>query len=123
MPVNLDPGQLTTPNVGSIGRTKYFPIEIFCTNMRPNTTYDAYFDGVLVNAFCKPWGGDLGAALTSDDNGRLMVLFLFSIQYYQQFLMVQNVDKNTVNASKVFELRSPTGTSSITYIPMVLKTT
>lgn len=122
MPVNLNSEQLTTPNVGSIGRTKYFPMEIFCTNMKPNTTYDAYFDGVLVNAFCKPWGGDLGASLTSDVNGRLMILFLFSIQYYQQFLMVQTSDKNMISASKVFELRSPTGSSSITYIPMVLKT-
>jgi hypothetical protein len=78
--------QLTTPAIGT-PRTKYFPIELYCTNMLPNTTYDAYMDGQLVNAFCKPFGGKLGSSLTSGSNGKLTFQLHIGVTYNQDFLV------------------------------------
>ena len=43
--------------------------------MKPSTTVQAYFDGEDVNEFCRPQGGVLGAALTTDANGTLVGIF------------------------------------------------
>src|SRR5262249_38054428 len=98
-------------------------IEILCTNMRPNTTYHAYYDGVLVDAFCKVYGKNLGDPLTSDPFGKMMIFFMVSVQYKQQFLSVDKTNNdNTVLAQKAFELRTANGNEvSVTYLPMFLR--
>ena len=122
MPVATpSPASLTTPAT-TFPRTKYFPIELYLANMLPNTTYDAYVDGQLVNAFCRPFGGNLGSPLTSDVNGRLIVQYQVAVPYNQQFI-VNPVASNTnlVSAQKIISFVDPFGKTSSTVLPFILK--
>lgn len=122
----ISSAQLTTPAT-KLGRTKYHPVELYCTNMIPGTQYNAYYDGVLVNAFCKPFGGNLGDNLLSSAQGKLTILFLMSISYNPKYLVVptntNNSNSNIYVQNKQFQLIDAFGRSSITYIPTVLKAT
>lgn len=121
MVFNIDSAQLTT-QITRVDKTKYFPVEIACANMKPNVTYHAYYDGILVDAFCKSYGKNLGDPLTSDANGKLMIQFHLAVQYKQQYLAVQSPDNNNIQIAKAFELRTAdNAVSSITYLQMFLK--
>lgn len=110
-----------TTQVTKVDKTKYFPVELYCTNMVPGTKYNVFYDGINVNGFCKPFGGNLGDSLISDQTGRLIVLFLVSMQYKTQYLVAQTPNANILSITKKIELVNAQGTSSITYLPLVLK--
>ena len=116
----IDSNQLTT-QATSIQRVKYFPVELFCTNMMPNSPYDIYVDDVLVNDFCKPYGGNLGDDLISDANGKLRIQWMFSINYNQNYLSNQNNSTGVVNSTKTIRFVDPHGRESLTYMPILMK--
>jgi hypothetical protein len=120
MVLAISADQLTSASRG-LSKTKYFPIELFCSNMLPNTNYDVFYDGIQVNEFCKPFGGNLGDALTSSSDGKLTTIFFLSVQYNQQYLSGTNSMDKLIKSKKVIEFRSPQGVSSITYLPMLIK--
>lgn len=121
MAISPTAAQLTT-QANSINRTKYFPIEFYCTNMLPNTTYNAYIDGILINAFCKPFGGKMGSPLTSDGTGKLLVVYMFSIPYVQSFLVNPNVpNNNLIQFSKTVTFVDPFNRSSTVQFPFCVK--
>lgn len=53
------------------------PINIvfICDNLKPNTQVDCFFDGLVVNAFVTPAGGNLGDPVVSDWNGSAVGIF------------------------------------------------
>jgi hypothetical protein len=114
--------QLTTP-ANSTPRTKYFPLELNCANMLPNTTYDAYMDGQLVNAFCKPFGGILGGPLTSNAGGRLTFQLMLSVIYKQQYLVNPGGGSGAVSvaSAKTLVLIDPFNNSSTFNLPISLQ--
>lgn len=118
-----DPAVLTT-RINSVTRTKYIPLEIHAISLMNNASYQVYYNGDLVNAFCKPFGGNLGAPLISDVNGKLTFLFMMAIPYNQKYL----VNNASVGAgtqlsqvTSTLELVAPNGNRSINYIPLTLK--
>jgi hypothetical protein len=114
--------QLTTPQTSNISRTKYFPIEVSCSNMFPNTTYDAYADGQIINAFVKPFGGVLGGPLTANSSGKLTFQYHVGIPYNQSYLVNPNVSNtNLVESSITLTLVDPYNRSSTKTIPLLFK--
>lgn len=120
MVLALSSTQLTSPAT-AIGKIKYFPVELSCSNMLPSSPHDVYFEGVQVNAFCKPFGGNLGDPIISNEMGQLHILFLMSVQYNQQYLVSHTTQDNLVSMKKTLEFRDSTGQSSVSYIPMMIK--
>ena len=117
----VQPSALTT-QATSIARVKYFPIEVYCANMIPNTTYDAYVNGQLVNAFCKPYAGKLINTLTSNAQGKLRFQYMMSVAYNQNFLVPPVVNSNIINATQSINLVDPFGRSSTYKLPVMLRT-
>lgn len=120
-----DSNSLTTPIKG-VTRVKYFPLEITSLGLLPSTNYSVYYNGTLVNSFCKPFGGNLGQQLISNSNGQLLFLFLMAIPYNQTYLVNNNqstsangVTLSTTNAS--LQLKDPNGNVTTTYLPINLK--
>ena len=89
--------------------------------MMPNTTYNVYVDGQLVNAFCKPYGGKLGSPLTSDATGKLRAQFMFSVQYLQKYLVNPKANNNLISSSKTITFIDPYNQSSTASIPLLMK--
>ena len=120
-----DPAVLTT-QVSSLQRVKYIPLEIHAVSLLPSASYKIYYNGILVNDFCKPYGGDLGAPLVSDVYGKLSFLFLMSISYNQSYLVNNTPVPNDTNPqlsniTATLELEAPNGNRSVNYIPISLK--
>lgn len=86
----------TTTPATTIPRQKYFPIEVYCAGMLPNTTYDLYLDGNLWNNYCKPYGGNLGAPLTSGSNGKLIIQMHVKVSYVQNYLAKPTLPNNSI---------------------------
>lgn len=106
----------------SIQRIRYFPVELYCANMMPNTKYNVFMDGQQVNDFCKPFGGTLGDDIIADNNGRITVQLMLGIAYNQSFLVNQTVDETgLVSTAKTVTFVDPHGRESVTYLPIVLK--
>lgn len=116
----VSPSALTV-QANQIVRTKYFPIEFYLANMLPNTAYDAYIDGQLVNAFCKPFGGLLGDPLKSDSTGKLRVQLHYSVQFSQQFLTTPNLNNKLIESSKTITFVDPFNRKSTANIPFLIK--
>lgn len=114
---------LLTTATKKVTKTKCFPVELYCTNMKPDTKYDFYCDGVLMNAFCKPFGKNLGDQIISDPNGKVQVLFLFNIEYNENFIINKVVEDGLLTKSRVLEFVSPSGGSSKTYMPVIMNPT
>lgn len=120
--ISQSPGQLTTQVTSNLSRVKYFPIELYCTNMVPNTNYDAYINGNPVNAFCKPYGGTLGTQLQSDATGKLRMQYMHSVQYTQQFLVNPKASNtNLIQSTLSITLIDPFNNSSTAKIPLLMK--
>lgn len=120
MPNSTSPA-LTTPT-STINRVKYFPIELHCTNMIPSTVYDAYANGVLINAFCKPYGGVLGAPLKSTVGGKLTFQYHAAVPYRQTYLVNPPTSNNaTVSTAITINLVDPFNNSSTVSIPLLFK--
>ena len=115
---------LTTPNSGTVPKVKYFPVELYCTNMLPNTTYTASVDGINIGPYCKPYGKDLGAALVSDATGKLRAQYMMSINYQTNYLVSPGSSSNNslLFSSKTIQFTDPLGRISQTYLPVILKT-
>lgn len=113
---------LVTP-AQKIQKSRYFSIELQCVDMIPNTTYDMYVDGVLMNAFCKPYGKNLGDPMIAGQDGKLLVQYHMSIQYNQQYLMTKADTNGYLAKTQQIEFRDPSGKSSITYLPIRMKAT
>lgn len=120
--MTLDANALTT-SAKSIKKVRCFPIELSCSDMTINTQYDVYMDGIKINAFCKPYGKNLGDPIISDMNGKAMVLLLLDIQYDANYLTAQNTNNGYYTQSKIIEFRDPTGRSSRIQLPINLKVT
>jgi hypothetical protein len=106
------PSQLTT-QATSIQKVKYFPIELYCANMLPNTTYDAYLGTQLINSYCKPYGKTLGAPLTSDATGKLRMQYMHSVPYNQSYLVNPSVQvSNLISSNPTISLVDPFGNRS-----------
>jgi hypothetical protein len=119
---SLDPNALTM-NTKRIRKTRCFPIELSCSDMPINTQYDVYMDGVKINAFCKPYGKNLGGDIISDANGKIMVLLLLDIPYDANYLTTQNTTEGYYTQAKIIEFRDPSGKSSKLQLPINLKVT
>lgn len=120
MIISVTSSNLTIPAT-RIEKVRYFPIELRCVGMFPNTTYDFYVDGVLMNAFCKPFGKNLGAPMIAGQDGTLLVQYHMSLAYNQQYLQNKVDENGYVAQNKMFEFRDPNGNSSVTYYPVRLK--
>ncbi len=114
------PSELTTP-VSVIQKTKYFPAEIFVANMLPNTVYDAYVGGQLVNAFCKPWGGNLGSPIKSDQTGKVRFQYMMSVNFNRQFHMPPTANNALIESTVTITLIDPFNRSSSANIPVLFK--
>jgi hypothetical protein len=108
-----------------IKKVRYFSVEIYTAGMLPETQYDFYVDGVLSNAFCRPFGKNLGAPLVSGKDGKLLVQYHMSIPYDQQFLTakVDAEESGYMAKSNMFEFVDPLGNRSQTYYPIRIKVT
>ena len=113
-------GSLTT-QATSIQRVKYFPIELYCANMIPNTTYTAYVNGQNVNQFCKPYGGKLGAPLTSNAAGKLRLQYMMSVAYNQNFLVPPALNTNMIQTTQTITFVDPFNKSSTANLPLFLR--
>ncbi len=112
---------LSTPAV-SIPRVKYFPIELACAGMLPNTVYDIYLDGTPYNAYCKPFGGNLGSPLKSTAQGKLLIQMHVRVRYTQQMLVSHSLtDTNIMTKVHTVTLIDPFNNSSVQTIPITLK--
>lgn len=121
MPVSTTTSSLTS-QATSVAKVKYFPIEIYCANLLPNTTYDAYANNQLINSFCKPWGGKLGSPLTANSSGKLLFQYMTSVQYEQTYLVNPSVaNNNLINTAITFSLVDPFNRASTISIPFILK--
>jgi hypothetical protein len=120
----LDPNGLTTPTQ-TIARVKYFPIEVTAVSLLPSTHYTAIYNGVVVNAFCKPFGGVLGQQLISNPTGQLLFQFLMGVPYNQTYLVNNGTTtQNGISLSttvSTLQLQDPNGNLSTTYLPINLK--
>jgi hypothetical protein len=116
---------LSTTNLtnltSNISKTKYFSIEIMCVDMQPNTQYDIYADGIKVNAFCKPFGGNLGDALIGGPDGKLLIQYHMQIQYNNRYLSINPDSDGYMQRNCQIQLVDPNGRSSYTYIPIRMK--
>lgn len=123
MSFNLDASLLTSPTQ-NIVKTKYFPVEISCSSMLPSTTYSVYYDGILVNSFCKPFGKNLGDPIISDATGKLKLQFHMAIQYNQKYLIAPGTStksSNILQQNKILQFVSVNGASFLVHIPLVIK--
>jgi len=111
---------LTTPT-SQITKTRYFSIEITCAGMVPQTQYNAYVDGVLVNAFCKPFGGNLGDPLIAGTNGQLVLQYLMGVPYNQKYVTTPTSTTDLINKPLMITFVDPKGRASTTYLPVILK--
>jgi len=111
---------LTNP-LSKIAKTRYFSVELQCMDMIPNTQYDMYVDGIKMNAFCKPFGGNLGDPLIAGLNGKLLIQYHMAIPYNNQYLTVKPDEKGYKAKNQMIELRDPNGISSFTYLPIRMK--
>ena len=105
-----------------IQKVRYFSIELVVASMQPLTTYNMFVDGVLMNAFCKPYGKVLGAPMISDANGKLVVQYHMNIPYNQTYLTAKN-DGGTgyISKTKQIQFVDPNGSTATTYIPVRIK--
>lgn len=122
MPISVSSDALTTPATNII-KTQYFNVELRCVNMVPNTQYDAYVDGAKVNAFCKPFGGNLGDPLLSGPDGTLVLQYHMGISYVQKYVTKPNtpLQPQLVNKPKMITFVDPKGRMSTTYLPVTMK--
>lgn len=119
--INATAADLTTPAT-SIPRTKYFPFELYCVGMIPNTVYDIYLDGILWNAYCKPFGGNLGSPLKAGANGKIKIQMHVAVKYSQQYLVKPNTSNtNIMTKTHTVTLIDPFNNSSTMTIPIQLK--
>jgi len=121
MIVILQSSDALTVQASAIQKTKYFPVELHCIDMLPETAYDMYVDGVLQNAFCRPFGGDLGDPLLAGKDGKLTVQWLMAIPYQTQYTTVKPDVSGFLSKSQIIEFRDPNGLSSFTHLPIRLK--
>ncbi len=120
MVLSITASTLTTP-AQRIEKVSYFSIELQCTGMIPNTKYDFYDDGILKNDFCKPFGGNLGEPLISEQTGKLMIQYHMAIPYNQKYLTNKVDESGYMSKTQKLELIDPNGNSSVTYMPVRIK--
>lgn len=112
---------LTTP-ASSFPRQKYFGIPFYAAGCLPNTTYDAYLDGTLWNAFCRPQGGVLGSPLISGQNGKIIFTMHLQVKYLQSYLVPPlQSNSNILIKTHTVQLIDPFNNSSTISIPITLK--
>lgn len=117
----VDPAQLNI-QAQNIVKTKYFPIELSCSNMIPNAQYNAFVGSTNVNDLCKPYGGKLGQQIVASATGKVIFQFMVAVQYNQQYLVNPIADENSlVNGSLILTLIDPFNRSSTVNIPVLLK--
>ncbi|HYT43391.1 MAG TPA: hypothetical protein VEP90_13720 [Methylomirabilota bacterium] len=111
-----------TSATSKVQKVRYFSIEVVATSMKPLTQYNMFVDGVLMNAFCKPFGLPLGAPMVADSTGKLIVQYHMSIPYNQTYLTAK-VDKGIgyILKTKQIQFVDPNGTTATTYIPVRIK--
>jgi hypothetical protein len=110
-----------TTQAKSINRVKYFPIEVYCANMLPNTTYDVYLGTQNVDAFCKPYGQKLGAPVTSDAGGKLRMQYMHSVPYNQVFLVNPSPGtSNLISSTPTLTFVDPFGNRSSTQLNILM---
>ena len=110
-----------TTQTNKIAKTRYFSVELQCVGMIPLTTYDVNVDSVLMNAFMKPYGKNLGDPCTSDAGGRLLVQYHMSIPYNQSFLVTSQDSNGYMAKTKQIVFVDPNGVQSVTYLPIRTK--
>jgi hypothetical protein len=115
-------GLLTTP-ASKVVKTKCYPMEIFGTGLSPNTKYDLHYDGINMNAFCKPYGKNLGDQIMSDEQGQCKVLFLMNIEYNLSYITNTKTDNTIINRKKIIELINPNGGTSTSTVNIISKPT
>lgn len=111
---------LSTPTT-QVTRIKYFTIPIYLANMLPNVTYTATVNGTNIGPWCKPEGGVLGGPLTSDVTGKLRLTYMMSIPYNKTYLTNPRINIGILNQQKTIVFTDPLGGTSISYLPITLK--
>lgn len=106
-----------------IKKVRYFSVELQCVNMLPNTQYSFYVDGVMMDAFCRPFGKNLGDPMIAGEDGKLLVQYHMGIPFDQQYLTSKVDESGYMAKTKMFEFRDPSGNASVTYYPIRLKVT
>jgi hypothetical protein len=120
MVLSVTDSTLTTA-AQKITKVRYFPVEIQATSMRPLATYDFFVDGVNMNAFVKPFGGDLGDPITADLNGKILIQYHMAIPYNQQYLTSGVPQDGYIQKSKQLQFVDANGQTAITYLPIRVK--
>ena len=110
-----------TTTATNIKRVKYFRIPLYLTNMIPNVVYTAAVGGVNIGPWCKPDGGVLGGPLTSDATGKLRLTYHLSIPYNTSFLTTPNINVGLLQNKMLVTFTDPLGGTSITYLPITMK--
>jgi hypothetical protein len=75
--------------------------------MIPNTQYDMYVDGVLMNAFCKPYGKNLGNPMISGPDVKLLVQYHMGIPYNHKYLVPPTNISGLMTNSKMIQFVDP----------------
>lgn len=111
---------LNTP-ASTLTRVKYFIVPLYLANMLPTTTYTASINGNNIGQWCKPRGGKLGDPLTSDSTGKLQLTYMLSIPYNTTYLTNPSINAGLLQQNKQITFTDPLGRTSITYLPVTLK--
>lgn len=122
MAISITDTSLTT-SAQRIKKIRYFSVELQCVSMLPNTQYNFYVDGVMMDAFCRPFGKNLGDPMIAGEDGKLLVQYHMGIPFDQQYLTTKVDEGGYMSKTKQFEFRDPSGNSSTTYYPIRLKVT
>lgn len=122
MALNLS-SELLTTRTNKISRKKCFVIDLYFVSMLSNTKYDVFLDGINVNAFCKPFGKNLGDSLISSSTGIISANLLMDIEYDNNYASLNAGDNVMINKSKLLEVVSPSGVRTGFEIPIILKPT
>jgi hypothetical protein len=114
---------LLTTQSSKVVKHRCFPIEIAAKGLAPKTNYNAFFDGVNVNAFIKPYGKNLGTQIISDAKGQIKALFLMNINYNENFITNTQTTAKSITRNRVLTLVDPNGNATTSYIPTLQKPT
>lgn len=94
------------------------------TGLKPLTKHDVYFDGILYNFATKPYGGNIGDPLISDNGGYIQFESLYEHPFEGSYSYEGIVDKSKLdggsssrfNKTYMFiELKGPDSYASFNY--------
>ncbi len=100
-----------TPSTG-IQKHRSHPLELHCVNMKPDTVYQFFDDGVNMSAHVKTYGSRLGDPIVAHPDGKLNILYLQNIPYNRNTLTDPPINHQYIIKTHTFTFIDPSGVVS-----------